>query len=1078
MDDDSNKTINHGSGSGGTGDTQDEHTAPQPDQQHEQQRERVAPLRWWERARTRKPRADRRKPADQKKPPQDETDGAGGSWLKRLTDNAGYVRSLMTTAVVAVALIAVVTLAVWDSLRDAVVLDSIEVPAALADRGYTSAVATRELADAIRDIQHESEKVELQRRGEEVDLGLTLADIQIPGGAISISALVRYVRQALRMPERRVSGEITFDTDALQLGTTRLRLVVRGTGALSFTWTGESEKIDNLMRSGAIEIIKNIDPYVAAVYYSASDPKLSADIIQRYCLTRQPAEDDPWAMALLGNILHDQGRIDLALGQFESAAAKAVDPGNIADIHVSWAATLRDIGHYNEALGHLDTAANNNPDDVALHAVWTTILGDLGKPRAERGRRDMVVENSNNAIAAHPGSAIAHLALAWAVHGMADADPRLREQAKRSVEQAMEIYPAATHYYRGIFFEQDREFNQAIDEFKAVVNAQPRSAKSYFILGLAFLDLGASEARAKSVGVPARNARYDDAIVNFNKALELDPSFAAALIELGYIHETLGQHDEATAQYQRALKIFDEDRDDRGKALAYFAWGQAFADIGLFRRAVEKFALAAGFDPSNALAYDWWGWALTRIDPGNKEKIELAAQKFRRVVELEPDFALAYLQLGDQLVALDRLYEAAAQYGRAIEIDPRADGYVDWADAIAALAGESQSAADYERAGAELAEAVKRHQRDAEALRKFANVYATWGSQLEQDGRYGDAIDKYRQAAALDPDGSYAYEAWGRALGAWSKVERERDSSLDAAEQLDALAATDGMKPRLAKVYHSWGSYLVEQHDHERAIAKYRIAIEYDPTYIAAYGAWGTALAGLAASRGRYEAAMAQLEGAIRSAKGDTTAFARVFNGIGAAFALQEQFADAVKAYERATLLDRNYVEPHLGWAHVLYSQALKAEGQDQRKKLYDEATKMIDHAIDMYPIDPSPYVIWGRMLGDLKRYDEAIEKFERAIDIKPDYKFAYEGLARVLYNKPDYTAAIEKFGSAIDIDPKYALAYEGRGRAYAQLGKPRDAITQYKKALELEPVQFENLAKEIKQLEAKAPANNPPLAR
>src|SRR4030095_9620548 len=140
----------------------------------------------------------------------------------------------MTTAVVVVALIAVVTLAVWDSLRDAVVLDSIEVPAALADRGYTSAVATRELADAIRDIQHESEKAELQRRGEEVDLGLTLADIQIPGGAISISALVRYVRQALRMPERRVSGEITFDTDALQLGTTRLRLVVRGTGALSF----------------------------------------------------------------------------------------------------------------------------------------------------------------------------------------------------------------------------------------------------------------------------------------------------------------------------------------------------------------------------------------------------------------------------------------------------------------------------------------------------------------------------------------------------------------------------------------------------------------------------------------------------------------------------------------------------------------------------------------------------------------------------------------------------------------------------------------------------------------------------
>ena len=179
-------------------------------------------------------------------------------WLQRWAETAGHVLSLITAGVVAISLLAIIGLAAWDSVRNAVVLDLIEVPESLAKRGYTSVIVTRELADAIRDIQRESQKVERQRR----------------------------------------------------------RLVVRGSGALSFTWTGTSLQLDDLMESGAVEIIKNVDPYVAALYYFNTDPKISSDILQHLCLTRPPETDDPWALALLGYISRAQERHGLARQEF------------------------------------------------------------------------------------------------------------------------------------------------------------------------------------------------------------------------------------------------------------------------------------------------------------------------------------------------------------------------------------------------------------------------------------------------------------------------------------------------------------------------------------------------------------------------------------------------------------------------------------------------------------------------------------------------------------------------------------------------------------------------------------------
>lgn len=963
------------------------------------------------------------------------------SRLKRWADTADRVRSLMTTGILAVGLLAVLGLAAWDSIRNTVVLDLIEVPESLAQKGYTSAVATRELADAIRDIQRESQKVERQRRGQEIDLGLTLADIQIPGGAISISALVRYVRQALRLPERRLSGEITFDDETLKLGTTRLRLVVRGSGALNFTWTGGSEKLDELMKSGAVEIIKNIDPYVAALYYFNTDPKVSLDIIERFCLTRPPANDDPWALTQLGYIYRDQGRYELAIQQFQKAAQDATDRGNRADAHIGWAASLMDRGHYSDALKQLRLAKTSNPDDIYVHVFWAMTLDILGQHRAAREQREMAVKNAKKAIEKHPDYAAAYLNLAWAEDGL-NGGGDIAEESVRNIQRAMEFDPAAAHNYWALLLANHNDYRQSIDEYRKVVEGLPRYAGAHVNLGSALLALAETERPRNHSEVRMWRGHYDEAIASFNRALELDATYTGALVHLGYVYETLGHHRDAVQQFEKALRLFERDDDDEGRAQVYLNWGRAFEYLGKHDAAAGKLALAAKADGNNPLIHFWWGSALGNFDRDNPEKAQMAVREYRRVIEIEPAFATVYLQLGDTLVGLKRFNDATAQYQKAVEIDRGADAYGQWAIAIASMASDDQLAADYELAGRKLDEIVQLHLQDQDAKARFAGVYLAWGNRIEENGKHGEAIEKYRRATQLDPEHAAAYEAWGRALGAWSEVEQERDSYLAAVAQIEADSATDGMKPRLAPAYHSWGAFLGERRDHKAAIVKYRKTIEFDVKFTNAYSSWGRALGGIAIDTPeQLESAKAELDGAVPDDTTGAAVFALVHGGLGTSLEEGGKYDEAIEEFRRAIALDSNHVDAYVGWARALYFKGYYLQGlegdAEHRSKLYDEATKIIERAIDMDPTNPYTYEGWGRMLHELHRYDEAVGKFDLAVEL----------------------------------DPAYAFAYEGRGKAYVEMGRTRDAIAQYERAIELAPSQFEGLRNEITRLESEATA-------
>jgi len=84
-----------------------------------------------------------------------------------------------------------------------------------------------------------------------------------------------------------------------------------------------------------------------------------------------------------------------------------------------------------------------------------------------------------------------------------------------------------------------------------------------------------------------------------------------------------------------------------------------------FLGAVELYHKAIELDPNNALVYTNLGAALNDLKRYDKAEVVL-----RKALELDPNNAAAYTNLGSALMGLKRYDEAEAAYRKAIELDP------------------------------------------------------------------------------------------------------------------------------------------------------------------------------------------------------------------------------------------------------------------------------------------------------------------------------------------------------------------------------------------------------------------------
>lgn len=93
---------------------------------------------------------------------------------------------------------------------------------------------------------------------------------------------------------------------------------------------------------------------------------------------------------------------------------------------------------------------------------------------------------------------------------------------------------------------EKQQYDQAIATFKKALKDEPKSAVTYNLLGMAY--------RLKYNQIRNRELKQQE-IAAFNKAIEIDPNYWVALINLGATYYFLGEKAKAAPLFKKALTI-------------------------------------------------------------------------------------------------------------------------------------------------------------------------------------------------------------------------------------------------------------------------------------------------------------------------------------------------------------------------------------------------------------------------------------------------------------------------------------------------------------------------------------------
>lgn len=398
---------------------------------------------------------------------------------------------------------------------------------------------------------------------------------------------------------------------------------------------------------------------------------------------------------------------------------------------------------------------------------------------------------------------------------------RFSDALNQNIEPSSSLNRSVVYFYRGFAYLSQNNLDRALVDFNQAIELQPTFAEAYSNQVLIYIARG----------------DYSHALAAANQAIKLKPDLVFAYNNRGLVHLTTGDYDRAIADFSQTLKLISDANDsshtvrqdgtqlgafnqseqevpivsffftELSDYLVYLNRGSAYFSEGDSDRALADFNQAIKLQPKHAFAYFNRGAVYF-----TKQDYERALADLNQAIKLQPDFALAYLKRGSIYYFKGDSDRALADLNQAIKLQPNSAFFYSLRAAIYTKRD------DHNRAIADLNQAIKLQP-------DLISAYLDRARNYRNKKDYERAIADFSQALKLAPDNAETYNARG-----WTYAQKG-----DFERALADLNQALKLKPDEANFYDSRGFAYAGQGDYEQALADYNQALKLKPDADYAY---------------------------------------------------------------------------------------------------------------------------------------------------------------------------------------------------------------------------------------------------
>lgn len=411
----------------------------------------------------------------------------------------------------------------------------------------------------------------------------------------------------------------------------------RNAGIVLWGWCHKSQvtvHFDLLMRPpGSVGLERDKETVVA----------VGVGLDESFSVQTQVSSDMAYLTLLtIGLVRYEVGDLDGAIERWQKALGLTTGPQQMVDParlykHLGDAYLYK--GDFNSAIRHYTQAVETNPSmavAVLNRGAAYYLSGDRARAADDS---DRAITLLNEHLARNPGDAEAYY------------DRGIAYYHKGDMDRAIADFTAAVGLEPGFVFAFDNragayaekgDYERALADINESVRLVP-TATGYFSRGNMHFQL----------------RRYDLAVADYTRAIELDPRYVLAYDNRGVVYNRLGDVERAVRDFARAIELAP------GFADPYHNRGLAYAGAGALDLAIADFSAAIARSPGDASILLHRG-----IANGQRGDFDKALADYELAIKLKPDYSKAFNNRGIVFAQRRDYRRAIEDFTRAIQLDP------------------------------------------------------------------------------------------------------------------------------------------------------------------------------------------------------------------------------------------------------------------------------------------------------------------------------------------------------------------------------------------------------------------------